>query len=63
MELTGFKGRVIWDKTKPDGQARRRLDTSKAEKEFGFRAKTIFKDSLWKTVEWYLRRQYEKREN
>jgi GDP-L-fucose synthase len=55
-ELTGFKGKIIWDTTKPDGQPRRMLDTtSKAEKEFGFRAKTKFEEGLIKTIEWYLK--------
>lgn len=53
VELTGFEGKVIWDKTKPDGQPRRRLDTSKAKKEFGFQAKTRLVDGLKKTIEWY----------
>jgi len=53
VELTGFKGRVIWDKTKPDGQPRRCLDTSNAQREFGFRAKTDFKEGLKKTIDWY----------
>jgi GDP-L-fucose synthase len=53
VKLTGFRGRIIWDKTKPDGQPRRRLDTSKAEREFGFRAKTGFEEGLKKTVDWY----------
>ncbi len=52
-KLTGFKGEIIWDTTKPDGQPRRMLDTSKAEREFGFRAKTSFEEGLRKTVEWY----------
>ena len=52
-ELTGFKGKIIWDKTKPDGQPRRSLDTSKAEKEFGFKAKTEFREGLMKTIKWY----------
>lgn len=51
--LTGFKGRVIWDKTKPDGQPRRRLDVSRAEEEFGFKAETPFLEGLKKTIEWY----------
>jgi len=42
MELTGFKGRVIWDETKPDGQPRRMLDTTRAYHEFGFKARTDF---------------------
>ena len=53
VELTGFKGQIIWDKTKPDGQPRRMLDTKKAFKEFGFKARTDFREGLKKTVEWY----------
>ncbi len=53
VELTDFKGRIVWDKTRPDGQPRRMLDTSKAEKEFGFKAKTGFEEGLKKTIEWY----------
>ena len=52
-KLTGFKGKIIWDKSKPDGQPRRCLDTSKAEKEFGFRTTTGFQEGLKKTIEWY----------
>lgn len=52
--LTGFKGRIVWDTTKPDGQPRRRLDTSKAEIEFGFKAKTKFEEGLRRTIEWYV---------
>ncbi len=44
MELTGFKGRIVWDATKPDGQPRRMLDTTRAFQEFGFRARTDFRD-------------------
>jgi len=54
VELTGFKGRIIWDKSKPDGQPRRMLDTTKAFKEFGFKAKTTFKQGLKRTIEWYI---------
>ena len=54
VKLTGFKGRIIWDTTKPDGQPRRCLDTSKAEKEFGFKAKTSLGEGLRKTINWYL---------
>jgi len=53
VKLTGFKGKIIWDKTKPDGQPRRCLDTSKAGQEFGFKAKTKFETGLKKTIEWY----------
>jgi len=52
-ELTGFKGDIVWDKTKPDGQPRRCLDISKAKDEFGFIAKTQFKEGLTKTIDWY----------
>ncbi len=52
-ELTDFKGKIIWDKSKPDGQPRRCLDTSRAEKEFGFKAKTLFDEGLRKTIQWY----------
>ena len=54
VKLTGFKGKIIWDKTKPDGQPRRRLDTSMAWREFSFRAKTSFEDGLKKTINSYL---------
>ena len=53
VKLTGFKGKIVWDRSKPDGQPRRCLDTSRAEKEFGFRAKTGFEVGLRKTMEWY----------
>ena len=52
-KLTGFKGKIVWDTSKPDGQPRRCLDTSKAERLFGFRAKTLFEEGLRKTVQWY----------
>jgi len=54
-ELAGFHGRIEWDTSKPDGQPRRRLDTSRAEKEFGFRARTDFRQGLKETIEWYAR--------
>ena len=53
VELTGFRGEVVWDSTKPDGQPRRRLDVSRADKEIGFKAKTDFREGLRKTIEWY----------
>jgi GDP-L-fucose synthase len=52
--LTGFKGSVVWDSSKPDGQPRRSLDVSRAQREFGFRAQTSFHDGLQRTVRWYL---------
>ncbi|MGH9852250.1 MAG: NAD-dependent epimerase/dehydratase family protein, partial [Blastocatellia bacterium] len=51
--LTGFKGRLVWDTSQPDGQPRRRLDTSGAEREFGFRARIGFDEGLKQTIEWY----------
>jgi GDP-L-fucose synthase len=51
--LTGFSGRIAWDSTKPNGQPRRCLDVSRAEREFGFRAATPFDAGLRKTIEWY----------
>ncbi|HOX38823.1 MAG TPA: GDP-L-fucose synthase [Candidatus Brocadiia bacterium] len=50
----GFQGRIEWDLSKPDGQPRRCLDVSRAEKEFGFRAQTGVKQGLKMTVEWYM---------
>ena len=52
-QLTEFEGEVVWDDSKPDGQPRRCLETSKAEQLFGFKAETLFEEGLRKTVEWY----------
>jgi GDP-L-fucose synthase len=52
-ELTGFRGRVVWDTTKPNGQPRRSLDTSRAWEAFGFRARTPFQEGLERTIAWY----------
>ena len=52
-KLTGFHGKFVWDNSKPDGQPRRMLDTSRAEKEFGFKAKTSLEEGLKKTISWY----------
>jgi GDP-L-fucose synthase len=52
-ELCGFRGRVVWDTTKPNGQPRRKLDTARAERELGWRAGTTLRDGLRKTIEWY----------
>jgi GDP-L-fucose synthase len=51
--LTGFEGRLVWDASQPDGQPRRSLDTSRAEREFGFRAQIGFDEGLKRTIEWY----------
>lgn len=53
VEATGFKGKVTWDDTKPDGQPRRKLDVSRAEQEFGFVSQTDFPEGLKKTIDWY----------
>jgi GDP-L-fucose synthase len=53
-EMTGFTGRIIWDTNQPNGQPRRRLDVSRAESEFGFRAATQFEVGLRKTIDWYI---------
>jgi GDP-L-fucose synthase len=53
VELTGFRGSIIWDPSKPDGQPRRALDTSRARDFFGFEATTSFEDGLRRTIDWY----------
>ena len=53
VKLTGFKGEVVWDASKPDGQPRRCLDTHRAFDEFGFKAATSFEQGLKKTIDWY----------
>jgi GDP-L-fucose synthase len=52
-EATGFEGKLVWDASKPNGQPRRRLDVSRAELRFGFRARTPLREGLRRTVEWY----------
>jgi GDP-L-fucose synthase len=51
--LTGFHGRIVWDVSKPNGQPRRCLDVSRAEREFGWRANTAFEQGLQQTIDWY----------
>jgi GDP-L-fucose synthase len=53
-ELTGFRGNIVWDTSQPNGQPRRRLDTSRAKDLFGFVAGTGFRAGLPKTIEWYV---------
>lgn len=57
-KLTGYKGNIVWDSTKPDGQPRRCLDVTKAEKEFNFVAKTDFKIGLQSTINWYEKNRF-----
>jgi GDP-L-fucose synthase len=54
VQLTGFRGEIIWDSAKPDGQPRRSLDTHRAREEFGFQAQTDFQTGLRQTIDWYL---------
>jgi nucleoside-diphosphate-sugar epimerase len=53
VELTGFDGKVAWDRSKPDGQPRRKLNVDRAWKEFGFRSSTAFRAGLAETIRWY----------
>ena len=52
--VVGYDGELVWDDSKPDGQPRRRLDVSRAEREFGFRAEVFLDEGLERTVAWYL---------
>jgi GDP-L-fucose synthase len=61
VKITGFKGDIAWDPSKPDGQPRRCLDVSRADQEFDFRAATDFETGLRRTVEWYSRVRGENR--
>ena len=57
-ELTGFSGKIVWNKSKPDGQPKRMLEISKAMKEFGFTAHTDIKTGLIKTIDWYRKNRH-----
>src|SRR5205807_6102862 len=52
----GYQGKIEWDRSKPDGQPRRKLDTTRAAKEFDFHARTDLSTGLRKTIDWYLSR-------
>ena len=52
--MTGFDGRIVWDTSQPNGQPRRCLDVSRAERAFGFRAATPFEAGLRNMIDWYL---------
>ncbi|HYI44028.1 MAG TPA: GDP-L-fucose synthase [Actinomycetota bacterium] len=54
VSLVGFTGKIVWDPTKPDGQPRRGLDTSRALEKFGFKAQTSLEDGLRRTIDWYV---------
>ncbi|MDO8751339.1 MAG: GDP-L-fucose synthase [Dehalococcoidia bacterium] len=51
--LVGYRGEIVWDTTRPNGQPRRCLDTSRARSEFGFEAKTSLEEGLKRTIDWY----------
>jgi GDP-L-fucose synthase len=53
QEATGFEGEIVWDATRPNGQPRRKLDTSRAERLFGFRARVPLREGIARTVAWY----------
>ena len=52
-EATGFEGEIVWDTSKPNGQPRRKLDTSRAKELFGFEARTPFREGIVRNVAWY----------
>ena len=52
-KLTGFDEEIVWDTSKPNGQPRRGLDTTRAKKYFSFEAQTPFEEGLLRTIEWY----------
>ena len=54
-QIVGYSGEIVWDASKPDGQPKRKLDISKAEKLFGFKSTTAFQEGLRETIEWYKR--------
>ena len=53
-ECIGYSGKIVWDRTKPDGQPRRCLDVTRAKEQFGFEATTSFDDGIKRTVDWYI---------
>lgn len=57
--LTGFEGTLVWDTSQPNGQPRRKLDTTRAEREFGFVSQTRFEEGLRRTIDWYVASQRE----
>ena len=52
-ELTGFDGEIVWDESKPNGQPRRKLDVSRSEELFGFRAEVPLRAGLERTIAWF----------
>jgi GDP-L-fucose synthase len=60
VELMDFEGQLFWNTSKPDGQPRRCLDTTKAERELGFKARVSFEEGLKSTIEWYKKERLKK---
>lgn len=58
VAMTGFKGKVVWDTSQPDGQPKRRLDVERAQREFGFRAEISLEQGLERTIRWYKKQKY-----
>lgn len=58
VAMTGFKGKVVWDTSQPDGQPKRRLDVGRAQREFGFKAGISLEHGLEKTIRWYKKQKY-----
>jgi nucleoside-diphosphate-sugar epimerase len=54
VDLIGYEGEIVWDRSRPDGQQRRCLDITRALREFGFRAKTDLRNGLGETIDWYV---------
>ena len=57
--MVGFTGDILWDTSKPNGQPRRSLDTTRAERSFGFRARMPLEQGLQRTIDWYLENRYQ----
>jgi len=53
QRLTGYQGKLVWNTSKPNGQPRRALDTTRAEEYFGFKATVSFEEGLRRTIDWY----------
>ena len=57
-DLVGIEGELVWDPTKPDGQPRRCLDTTRAREKFGFSAEVDFQEGLRRTIDWYTAQRF-----
>ena len=57
-DLVGYKGNIVWDSEKPDGQPKRKLDVSKAEQQFGFKSTINLEQGLQKTITWFNNNYY-----